>query len=60
MLILDARASCGQQMRIQIDGSDNSVGSRPLEEVTNPTTDEEEELMSIKEMSALRRIPQIH
>jgi hypothetical protein len=47
-------------MRIQIDGSDNSVGSRPLEEVTNPTTDEEEELMSIKEMSALRRIPQIH
>jgi hypothetical protein len=59
MLILGARASCGLQIRIQIDGSEGSVGLRQLEEVTKAITEEEEELMSIKEMIALLKILQI-
>jgi hypothetical protein len=59
MLILGARASCGLLIRIQIDGSEDSVGLRQLEKVTKPITEEEEELMSIKEMIVLLKILQI-
>jgi hypothetical protein len=49
MLKKSARASCGQLIRIQTHGSEDSAGSRLLEKVMKPSTELVEESMFTKE-----------
>jgi hypothetical protein len=49
MLNKDARVSCGQLIRIQTHGSEDSAGSRLLEQVMKPSTEPAEESMFTKE-----------